>query len=101
DDIRVHDRDPKSFKKYLTKLHFLSLSKTLDALNPYFRYNIFAGAKFNDQKFQSDKQALVNYYNSLGYRDAEIAEDTIYRLLNGNLNIDLKIKEGNRYYFGD
>src|SRR5690606_37697873 len=53
------------------------------------------------QKFQEDKQALIDYYNSLGYRDAGIAEDTVYTVKNGNINIDLKVREGHKYYFGD
>ncbi len=101
DNTHVYEASPRSFAKYLRKGHFLSPSKTLEALNPYFRYNIFASSKFNEQKFQTDKQTLVAYYNSLGYRDADVENDTLYRLPNGNLNIDLKIKEGSRYYFGD
>ncbi len=101
DNIHVYEGSPRSFGRYLRKMHFLSPSRTLEALNPYFRYNIFASSKFNEQKFQTDKQSLIAYYNSLGYRDADIDNDTLYRLPNGNLNIDLKVKEGSRYYFGD
>src|SRR5690606_15320077 len=101
DDVHIYESSPRSFGKYLRKMHFLSPSRTLEALNPYFRYNIFASSKFNEQKFQTDKQTLIAYYNSLGYRDADIEKDTLYRLPNGNLNIDLKVKEGSRYYFGD
>src|SRR5690606_36187917 len=47
------------------------------------------------------KQALVEVYNSLGFRDAAVVRDTLYLLPNGNLNLDLEIREGHKYYFGD
>ena len=77
------------------------LSKTLDALDPYFRFKLFASSKFNQKKFDDDKQSLVAYYNTLGFRDATIVSDTIYPVKNGNVNVDIKVKEGHKYYFGD
>lgn len=102
DDISVYDNNrERSFAKYLRNYGFLSLSKTLDAVNPYFRPNFLKSSKFNQQKFDEDKQALIAYYNTLGYRDATIIADTIYAVKNGNINIDIKVSEGHRYYFGD
>ena len=101
DAATVYGGSERSFKKYLKNQGYLSLSKTLDALNPYFRWNIFAGSKFSPKKYEEDKNSLIAYYNSLGYRDAELVDDTTYFANNGNLNIELKIKEGRKYYFGD
>lgn len=102
DDHSVYNADKKrSFKNYINNQGYLSLSKTLDALNPYFRWNIFAGSKFNPKKFEEDKNSILGYYNSQGYRDAQIEDDTTYTVSNGNLNIELKVKEGRKYYFGD
>lgn len=101
DNATVYGSGERSFKKYLQNQGYLSLSKTLDALNPYFRWNIFAGSKFNPKKYEEDKNSVIAYYNSLGYRDAELIDDTTYVTKNGNLNIELKVKEGKKYYFGD
>lgn len=101
DDISVYEKDERSFSNYMKNFNFLHPSKTLDALNSYFRPNLFAASKFNEKKFESDKQTLVAYYNTLGYRDAIVEEDTIYSVDGGNINIDLKIREGHKYYFGD
>ncbi len=101
DEISVYDKDKRSFGKYMKEAGFLSPSKTLDALDPYFRFNFFSSSKFNQNKFEEDKQSLIAHYNALGYRDAQISSDTIYKVENGNLNIDLKVSEGHRYYFGD
>lgn len=97
----VYPVAPRSFKKYVNNWGFLSLSKTLDAVDPYFRFKLFSGSKFNETKFESDKQSMVAYLNTLGFRDAAVLADTVYPVKNGNLNIDIRVKEGNKYYFGD
>lgn len=102
DDETIYEKDEeRSFGKYLKNMDFLSLSKTLEALNPYFRYNFFSNAKYDPVKFQEDKESLINVYNNLGYRDAQIESDTVYSLNGKDMRVDLKINEGNRYYFGD
>src|SRR5690606_148890 len=79
----------------------LSLSKTRDFLDPYFRFKLFSSAKFNETKYQEDKDKVLQCYNSLGFRDAMIVADTQYINSKGSLNVDLKVSEGSRYYFGD
>lgn len=101
DKVSVYPRPKKSFGKYLKHFGFLSLSGTIEALDPYLRPNVFSSSKYNEQKFEDDKQSLINYYNTLGYRDASIVADTVYPVENGSLNIDIKVQEGHRYYFGD
>jgi outer membrane protein insertion porin family len=101
DEENANGMEKRSFGKYLANFGFLSLSKTLDAVDPYFRYNFFSSSKFNQTKFEDDKQALVDYYNTLGYRDASITDDSVYSVANGNLNIDINVHEGRKYYFGD
>ncbi|HEY1032961.1 MAG TPA: POTRA domain-containing protein [Flavipsychrobacter sp.] len=101
DATSMFGKEERSFGKYMKEFHFLSLSKTLEALDPYFRYNFFSSSKFNQKKYEDDKQGLIEYYNTLGFRDAAIEKDTVYRVENGNVNIDIKVKEGRRYYFGD
>ncbi len=46
------------------------------------------------------KPRLLNYYNSLGFRDATIVADTTYSA-KGDLDIAIKLSEGHRYYFGN
>ncbi|HJU46457.1 MAG TPA: POTRA domain-containing protein, partial [Chitinophagaceae bacterium] len=90
-----------SFKEYAKDWGFLSLSKTKEYLDPYFRFKLFSSAKFNEKKYEEDKTKVIEYYNSLGYRDAAIIADTQYYTKDGNLNVDLKVEEGNKYYFGN
>ena len=79
--------------------------KDLKALLTYYaqdRVNLtMKASKFNESKYESDKDALVRKMNELGYRDAYIVRDSVYYNKERNLNIDLYIHEGKRYYFRD
>lgn len=86
---------------YLHDHGFLFYSKTKRFLNPYVRPKLFASSKFNEKKYFDDKQKLLDFYNSIGYRDAAIVRDTVYRNSRGAFNIDLQLNEGKRYYFGN
>ncbi len=101
EDVSVYPVPKRSFGKYMKQFGFLSPTRTLDALDDYFRFKLFAASKFNQSKFDDDKQALVSYYNTLGFRDAAIVADTVYPVKNGNINVDIRVKEGHKYYFGD
>ncbi|HEY4148380.1 MAG TPA: POTRA domain-containing protein, partial [Chitinophagaceae bacterium] len=88
-----------NFKDYLNNWGFLSVTQTKDFIDPWFRFKLFSSAKFDDKKYQDDKDKILEYYNSLGFRDAVIVADTPY-YKGDNLNLDLKISEGHKYYFG-
>jgi outer membrane protein insertion porin family len=65
------------------------------------RIKLFSGAKFDQKKYEEDKEKVLDHYNAMGYRDAQIVADTQYYTPDGNLNVDIKVEEGRRYYFGD
>jgi outer membrane protein assembly factor BamA len=53
--------------------------------------------KFDEKKYSDDKENILEFYNTLGYRDAVIEKDTVYHAKNGgDLNIDIKVNEGHR-----
>lgn len=92
---------PTTFKQYLNDVGYLSLSKTKDVLDPYFRFKLFSSAKYNPKKYEEDKEKLLDYYNAQGFRDASIAADTAVTNRDGNLDLHIKMNEGKRYHFGD
>jgi outer membrane protein insertion porin family len=98
------EKKSPSFKEYINNWGFLSLSKTKLILDPYFRFKLFTSAKFNKTKFEDDKEKIIRYYNSLGYRDAQIVADTTVAdtsISKSKINVDIKVSEGRRYYFGN
>lgn len=62
---------------------------------------IFKPSKFIKDKYEKDKQNLIDYYNSQGYRDATIVSDSVWRNKNNNYEIEVKLSEGKKYYIGD
>ena len=89
-----------TFDDYLKEKGYLTYSRTKKVLDPYVRIK-FSSAKFNQNKFESDLDNILTYYNSLGYRDAVILQDTVYHTKKGDLNVDIKLQEGRKYYFGN
>jgi len=90
-----------TFNEYLKEKGYLTYSLTKKLLDPYVRLKLFTGAKFDAKKYADDKENLIAYYNSIGYRDAAIIKDTTYYNEGGDKNIDIKINEGRKYYFGN
>jgi outer membrane protein insertion porin family len=63
-------------------------------------YNILKTSKFLDENFEKDQQKIITKYNAKGFRDAKIIQDSVYKAAEENMvNIELKISEGNKYYF--
>jgi len=90
-----------SFNEYLKDYGYLSPSKTRVYLDPYFRFKLFSSAKFNPVKYDEDKEHILDYYNSQGFRDANIVKDVKVANTQGNLDVYVKVNEGHKYYFGD
>lgn len=60
---------------------------------------IFTASKLIKSEFEEDKNKIIAYYNTLGYRDAQILMDSIWRNDKGELRVNLTLNEGNQYYF--
>ena len=60
--------------------------------------NIFKSKKFNDERYREAKQALIDKYNELGFRDATILEDSVSNYDDSHVNVYVKIDEGDKYF---
>ena len=60
---------------------------------------LFGSSKLVRKDYEKDKEALVQYYNTIGYRDARVLGDSVWRDEDGRLRIKILIEEGQRYYF--
>ncbi len=80
----------------------VSLSEMSDYIDAnIFRFKPFSSSKFIEDDFEADKQAIIDYYNSKGYRDARIVSDSIYSVDKKNIVVQLEVEEGEKYYFKD
>ena len=57
--------------------------------------------KFIAEKYEEDKERVIEKYNELGYRDAIIESDSVVDLGNNTVDIYLNIYEGQKYYLRD
>jgi outer membrane protein insertion porin family len=60
---------------------------------------IFKKSKFVRATYEEDQKNIENYYNTLGFRDARVVKDSIWRNKRGRMMIQLTIVEGDRYFF--
>ena len=64
-----------------------------------YRPRIFKSSKYIEKNFEDDKKLIIEKYNAKGYRDARIVRDSVYRIDDKNLGIDLVVDEGNKYHY--
>ena len=60
--------------------------------------NFFKGTKLKEEDYETDKELLIDFYNSKGYRNAHIVRDSIYAINPKRIGIDIDVSEGNKYY---
>ena len=60
--------------------------------------NFFKSKKFTDERYREAKQALIEKYNELGFRDATILEDSVSNYDDKHVNVYVKIDEGDKYF---
>jgi len=63
--------------------------------------NFFSSKKFLAEKYTDDKINLIKKYNEKGYRDATIVRDSISKLEDDRVRLDIWVEEGNKYFFRD
>ncbi|MDH4057562.1 MAG: BamA/TamA family outer membrane protein, partial [Cyclobacteriaceae bacterium] len=86
-------------KQYMDSSRDVSYRSLKEFLNYNIKLNVFASSKFIASEFEADKLKLIEYYNSLGYRDAEIIGDSIIKRSGDRIDVKIKISEGRKYYF--
>ncbi len=64
-------------------------------------YNLFGSRKFLRDKYDDDKQTLIDKMQDKGYRDAQILSDSVWKHDEQTVNVKIKVFEGHKYYFGN
>lgn len=58
-------------------------------------------SKYTDAEFKEGLKNVINAYAEKGYRDARILSDTFVKVDENNIAINIKVEEGDKYYFGN
>ncbi|MEM8965523.1 MAG: POTRA domain-containing protein [Bacteroidota bacterium] len=98
---RLFNITPKKVGNFVTKQEDKSFDDVRSYVNEHVKLNFFNGSKFIRDDFKTDKQAVIDFYNSKGYRDAAIVSDSVYKSGDDAISIDIEVDEGDKYYFRD
>lgn len=60
--------------------------------------NFLRSTNFIPENYETDLDNVISKYNELGYRDARILWDTVYKFNDKKVNIDIKVDEGQKYF---
>ncbi len=83
------------------KLKAKKLSRALKKTKRKKIYRFWKKSKYIEDDYENDLSLLVDKYAENGYRDARVLSDTIIKVNEKNIDIKIKVEEGNKYYFGD
>ncbi|WP_124978969.1 outer membrane protein assembly factor BamA [Nonlabens xiamenensis] len=64
-------------------------------------YRLLKRSKYIEEDYQEDLESVVDAYKERGYRDARIVSDTLTKVDDKTIALNIKVEEGNKYYFGD
>ena len=70
-----------------------------DIKRRYRKWNITKSSKFTEEKFAEAKQQLVKLYQSKGYRDVRIVNDSVSMLGLDRILVHVNLFEGNKYHY--
>ena len=59
---------------------------------------LFSQKKFVQTDFEADKQRIIDKYNEIGYRDAQIVSDSVVNYDEKTVDVYMTIEEGKKYY---
>ena len=61
--------------------------------------NFFRNSKLKSKELEEDKENIVDYYNSKGYRNAAILSDSVYAIKDNRIGLVFRVEEGNKFYY--
>ncbi|MDX5338322.1 MAG: BamA/TamA family outer membrane protein [Cyclobacteriaceae bacterium] len=96
---RITDADAKSAASALLHTEPASQEEVIDYIHKNFKLNFLNGSKYIPKEYRNDKDNVINFYNSRGFRDAKIVADSVYNFSDDKINIDIAVEEGQKYYY--
>ena len=96
---RLESATPTDVKNTLFYTDSASSEDAKNYINKNFKLNFFSGSKYIPKEYRNDKDNIINFYQSRGFRDAKIVADSIYDYGQDKINIDIALEEGRKYYY--
>ncbi len=92
---------PRQIIDFVSNDYDVTYNEMRDFITENAKFNFFKSSKYLKDEYENDKKAIIELYNSRGFRDAVIVSDTIFKSSSKTIDIALKVDEGNKYYFRD
>jgi outer membrane protein insertion porin family len=94
-------KEPRKVKEFFkdSAAEKTSWRQVKEFFNRTVKLNFFNGSKFLRTEYEEDKKKMIAFYNTQGYRDAELVSDSISNYNDSKIDIHFKIKEGRKYFF--
>ncbi|WP_026968846.1 BamA/OMP85 family outer membrane protein [Algoriphagus terrigena] len=96
---RIADADAASVKNSIMHTDTASNEDVKNYINKNFKLNFFSGSKYIPKEYRNDKDQVIAFYNTKGFRDAKILTDSVYNFADDKINIDIDVVEGKKYYY--
>ena len=64
-------------------------------------FRVLKRSKYIKEEYKEDLVSVINKYKETGYRDARIISDTLIVESKERIALNIKVEEGEKYYFGD
>lgn len=97
DKVKIHDIIIEGNKELSDKKLLKALKKTKKKKLGRF----WKKSKYIKDDYDNDLNLLIDKFAENGFRDARVLSDSIIKIDENNIDIIIKVEEGNKYYFGD
>ncbi len=91
-EINIHDNQSLSDRKVRKAFKETKRKKI---------YHIFKSSKYIEEDYKTDLESVIEKYNELGYRDAKIIKDSVTKINNKLIKLDIWVYEGKKFYFNN
>lgn len=85
----------------IDKLSEKKLKKVMKKTKQKMFVRVWKKSKYIEDDFKSDLQKIIDAYSEKGLRDAMITEKKITKIDDNNIDLDIYITEGIKYYIGN
>jgi outer membrane protein insertion porin family len=101
-DVNVKEGPKVKIRKIAFEGNHAFSNRTLRGkLKDFHQKGLFRSGEFKREKLDDDKQMLVDFYRSKGYRDFEVVSDTaMYSADRRWITLNFEVSEGPIYHYG-
>ncbi len=105
-DVKVDKKGKIKVRRiYITgneALTNLKIKKAMKKTNEVGRVrNWFKSKKFVSENYEADKERIIEKYNEIGHRDAEIISDSVVLVTDKRVDVHIEVEEGDQYFLRD